>query len=40
MPDALADVSRLPILFDALRAAGFSEPDLEKVAWTNWRRVL
>jgi membrane dipeptidase len=40
MPDALADVSRLPILFDALRAAGFTEADLEKVAWTNWRRVL
>ena len=40
MPDPLADVSRLPVLFDALRAAGFDEPDLEKVAWGNWRRVL
>ena len=40
MPDDLADASRLPALLGALRAAGFSEPDLEKVAWTNWRRVL
>jgi membrane dipeptidase len=40
MPNALADVSRLPVLFDALRAAGFAEEDLEKVAWSNWRRVL
>jgi membrane dipeptidase len=40
MPDPLADVSRLPVLFDALRAAGFDEQDLEKVAWSNWRRVL
>jgi membrane dipeptidase len=39
-PNALADVSRLPVLFDALRAAGFAEEDLEKVAWSNWRRVL
>jgi membrane dipeptidase len=40
MPDALADVSRLPVLIDALRAAGFSEQELEKIAWSNWRRVL
>ncbi len=40
MPDALADVSRLPVLFDALRGAGFAEADVEKVAWGNWRRVL
>jgi membrane dipeptidase len=40
MPTALADVSRLPVLFDALGAAGFSEADVEKVAWANWRRVL
>lgn len=40
MPNALGDVSRLPVLFDALRAAGFSEADVEKVAWANWRRVL
>jgi membrane dipeptidase len=40
MPDALADVSRLPVLFDALRGAGFAEADVEKAAWGNWRRVL
>jgi membrane dipeptidase len=40
MPNELSDVSRLPVLFDALRAAGFAEPDLERVAWGNWRRVI
>jgi membrane dipeptidase len=40
MPTDLADASRLPALLEALRAAGFSEQELEKVAWTNWRRVL
>jgi membrane dipeptidase len=40
MPTPLADVSRLPALLDALRAAGFGEDDLAKIAWDNWRRVL
>jgi membrane dipeptidase len=39
-PTELDDASRLPALFDALRAAGFTEEDLEKVALGNWRRVL
>jgi membrane dipeptidase len=40
MPAPLADVSRLPALLDALRAAGFGDDDLAKIAWDNWRRVL
>jgi len=40
MPDGLADVTGLPALLDALREAGFTEPDLEGIAWRNWRRVL
>jgi membrane dipeptidase len=40
MPDQLADASRLPALLDALRAAGFGEDDVRKIAWENWRRVL
>ena len=30
----------LPALLDALRAAGFSEAELEGIACGNWRRVL
>jgi membrane dipeptidase len=40
IPDALGDVAGLPQLLDALRAVGFSEDELERIAWTNWRRVL
>jgi membrane dipeptidase len=40
MPAPLADASKLPALLDALRAAGFGEADLEKIAIQNWRRVL
>ena len=40
MPAPLADASKLPALLDALRAAGFGEADLEKIAMENWRRVL
>jgi membrane dipeptidase len=40
MPHELADVTRLPALADALRAAGFTEDQLERIAWRNWRRVL
>jgi membrane dipeptidase len=40
MPQALGDVTGLPALLDAFRAAGFEERDLEKVAHANWRRVL
>ena len=40
MPSALSDVSRLPALVDALRADGFTEDELERLCWSNWRRVL
>ncbi|HXD64938.1 MAG TPA: dipeptidase [Solirubrobacteraceae bacterium] len=40
IPLELGDVAGLPKLLDALRAAGFSDGDLEAIAWGNWRRVL
>ncbi|MEE6209047.1 membrane dipeptidase [Salarchaeum sp. III] len=38
--DELDDVTDLPVLFDALRDAGFDEDDLEKICRENWRRLL
>jgi membrane dipeptidase len=40
LPAPLGDVAGLPKLLDALREVGFSEPELEQIAWGNWRRVL
>ena len=40
MPAALGDVTGLPALLGELRAAGFGEADVEKIAHANWRRVL
>jgi membrane dipeptidase len=40
IPAPLGDVAGLPKLLDALRGVGFSEPELEQIAWSNWRRVL
>jgi membrane dipeptidase len=40
MPAALGDVTGLPALFETLRGAGFTEAELEGIAWGNWRRVL
>ncbi|MBS1885882.1 MAG: dipeptidase [Actinobacteria bacterium] len=40
IPAALGDAAGLPRLLDALRAAGFTAPELEAIAWHNWRRVL
>ncbi|MBS1894678.1 MAG: membrane dipeptidase [Actinobacteria bacterium] len=40
VPAALGDVAGLPRLLDALRAVGFGEDELERIAWSNWRRVL
>jgi membrane dipeptidase len=40
IPALLGDVSGLPKLLDALRAVGFTEGELERIAWHNWRRVL
>ncbi len=38
--ESLGDVAGLPRLLDALRAAGFGERDLAKLAHENWLRVL
>jgi membrane dipeptidase len=40
IPRALGDVAGLPRLLDAIRAEGFSEDEMERIAWGNWRRVL
>ncbi|HEY5333662.1 MAG TPA: membrane dipeptidase, partial [Solirubrobacterales bacterium] len=40
IPAELGDVAGLPRLLDALRDVGFSDPELEAIAWHNWRRVL
>jgi membrane dipeptidase len=40
IPAALGDVAGLPKLLDALRDVGFSDTELEAIAWENWRRVL
>jgi membrane dipeptidase len=40
MPHELDDAAKLPALFEALRAFGFDEPELERIALGNWRRVL
>ncbi|HEX4307871.1 MAG TPA: membrane dipeptidase, partial [Solirubrobacterales bacterium] len=40
IPAPLGDVAGLPKLLDALRAAGFTDAELEDIAWHNWRRVL
>jgi membrane dipeptidase len=40
MPLDLGDVAGLPRLVDAMRAHGFSESDVRKVAHENWLRLL
>jgi membrane dipeptidase len=40
IPADLGDVAGLPKLLDALRAVGFTDEELERIAWSNWRRVL
>lgn len=40
MPAALADASRLPALFEALRRHGYDEPLLRRLAHENWLAVL
>jgi membrane dipeptidase len=40
MPAELGDVTGLPALLDAFRAAGFGEEEIAAVAHGNWRRVL
>jgi membrane dipeptidase len=40
MPAPIGDVAGLPNLLAALRDDGFSEDEIEQLAWANWRRVL
>jgi membrane dipeptidase len=40
IPAELGDAAGLPRLVDALRDDGFTEAEVEAIAWNNWRRVL
>ena len=40
VPDELGDVAGVPKLLDALADAGFSDAEIDAIAWDNWRRVL
>jgi membrane dipeptidase len=40
IPKALGDVAGLPRLLEAFAAAGFSEEEIDAIAWGNWRRAL
>ncbi|UFX42190.1 membrane dipeptidase [Bradyrhizobium sp. 41S5] len=40
MPVPLKDASHLPNLIDALRALGFDDAALRKIAFDNWMRVF
>ena len=39
-PDGMEDISMMPKLFDELRARGYSESDLKKIASENFFRCL
>jgi membrane dipeptidase len=40
IPAAVADVAGMAKVLEALAHAGFTEPELDAIAWENWRRVL
>ena len=40
MPLALSDASKLPNLVDTLLGQGYSQGDVEKIAYKNWLRVI
>jgi membrane dipeptidase len=40
IPEDVRDVAGMPRVLDALRGEGFSDADVDAVAWGNWRRVL
>src|SRR4029079_13575022 len=40
MPNDLHDVTGLPTLIDTLRASGYDNAALEKIAYRNWLRVF
>ncbi|HEX3361826.1 MAG TPA: dipeptidase [Solirubrobacterales bacterium] len=40
VPDALKDVTGLPRLLEEFSSHGFSDAEIEQIAWSNWRRTL
>jgi membrane dipeptidase len=40
IPRAVADVAGMPRVLSALADRGFTEPEIDAIAWSNWRRVL
>jgi membrane dipeptidase len=40
VPDALGDVTGLPALLEEFSAHGFTDAEIEQIAWSNWRRTL
>jgi membrane dipeptidase len=40
IPNALKDAAGLPKLLDAFAEAGFTQDEIEAIAWHNWRRVF
>jgi len=40
IPNALKDAAGLPKLLDAFAQAGFTQDEIEAIAWHNWRRVF
>jgi membrane dipeptidase len=40
IPAAVGGVEGIPRVLDALSDAGFSDAEVDQIAWTNWRRVL
>ena len=40
IPAGVGDAAGMPRVLDALRSAGFTESELDAIAWGNWRRVL
>jgi membrane dipeptidase len=40
VPDALKDVTGLPRLLEEFSNHGFSDAEIEQIAWSNWRRTL
>jgi len=40
VPDALGDVTGLPLLLQTMKQAGYSDELIEKLAYRNWLKVL
>ncbi len=40
VPSALGGAAGLPLVLEALAGVGFTAPEIDAIAWGNWRRVL